>query len=136
MLNFGFGEIALIMVLAIVVVGPERLPEMLRFLGKQYSKVTRASNDLRRAFMLEADRSDAEKRAVLLRERREQARKRAQQARESALAKARERAASVGVTDDDSVDDESTTGDPIPAETAPATRDPEPDPPDSPVGDA
>ena len=29
MLNFGFGEIVLIMVLAIVVVGPERLPEML-----------------------------------------------------------------------------------------------------------
>lgn len=92
MLNFGFGEIVLIMVLAIVVVGPERLPEMLRFLGKQYGKVMRASNDLRRAFMLEADRSDAEKRAALLRERREQARVRAQEAREKALAAARARA--------------------------------------------
>ena len=93
MLNFGFGEIVLIMVLAIVVVGPERLPEMLRFLGKQYGKVTRASNDLRRAFMLEADRADAEKRAAALRIRREEARKRAQAAREEALAAARARAA-------------------------------------------
>ncbi|MEC8423643.1 MAG: twin-arginine translocase TatA/TatE family subunit [Myxococcota bacterium] len=93
MLNFGFGEIALIMVLAIVVVGPDRLPEMLQFLGKQYGKVMRASNDLKRAFMLEADRAEAEKRAELLRERREQARVRAQEAREKALAAARARAA-------------------------------------------
>ena len=83
MLNFGFGEIALIMVLAIVVVGPDRLPEMLQFLGKQYGKVMRASNDLKRAFMLEADRAEAEKRAELLRERREQARVRAQEAGKS-----------------------------------------------------
>jgi len=92
MLNFGFGEIVLIMVLAIVVVGPDRLPEMLRFLGKQYGKVTRASNDLRRAFMLEADRADAEKRAAALRARREEARKRAMAAREEALAAAKARA--------------------------------------------
>jgi sec-independent protein translocase protein TatB len=101
MLNFGFGEIVLIMVLAIVVVGPERLPEMLRFLGKQYGKVMRASNDLRRAFMLEADRADAEKRAALLRERREQARQRAQEAREKALEAARARAAAAAEGGDD-----------------------------------
>lgn len=103
MLNFGFGEIVLIMVLAIVVVGPDRLPEMLRFLGKQYGKVMRASNDLRRAFMLEADRADAEKRAALLRERREQARQRAQEAREKALAAARARAAEAAVEGDDGI---------------------------------
>jgi sec-independent protein translocase protein TatB len=140
MLNFGFGEIALIMVLAIVVVGPDRLPEMLRFLGKQYSKVMRASNDLRRAFMLEADRSDAEKRAVLLRERREQARTRAQEARAKALDKARERAASVGVTGDPpptaapavAPEPAASVADPAAPEASPAAAAPAPDP-DAPV---
>lgn len=117
MLNFGFGEIVLIMVLAIVVVGPDRLPEMLRFLGKQYGKVTRASNDLRRAFMLEADRADAEKRAAALRARREEARKRAMAAREEALAAAKARA------DAANNDDE---GAPSPA--------PPPEPGDEPTG--
>lgn len=85
MLGLGWQEIALIAVLAIVVVGPERLPELLRFLGRQYGKVRRASDDLRRAFMLEADRADAEKRAVELRKRREQALARAEEVRRRAL---------------------------------------------------
>ena len=129
MLNFGFGEIVLIMVLAIVVVGPERLPEMLRFLGKQYGKVTRASNDLRRAFMLEADRADAEKRAAALRVRREEARKRAQTAREEALAAARARAedAETGPAGSDSGADQQASPAPPPlagaTEDAPGPRD-------------
>jgi len=120
MLNFGFGEIVLIMVLAIVVVGPDRLPEMLRFLGKQYGKVTRASNDLRRAFMLEADRADAEKRSASLRARREEARKRAMAAREEALAAAKARAEAAEAA-------ESEAGPP----DSPA---PPPDPGDEPAG--
>ena len=76
MLNLGFSEIFLILVVALVVIGPDRLPEVLRFLGKQYGKLTRTSNELRRAFMLEAERSDIEKRAEALRQRREEARKR------------------------------------------------------------
>ena len=86
MLGLGWQEIALIAVLAIVVVGPERLPEMLRFLGRQYAKVRRASDELRRAFMLEADRADAERRAVELRKRRAQAIARAEEVRRRALA--------------------------------------------------
>lgn len=85
MLGLGWQEIALIAILAIVVVGPERLPEMLRFLGRQYGKVRRASDELRRAFMLEADRADAEKRAVELRKRRAQALARAEEVRKRAL---------------------------------------------------
>ncbi|MCB9778191.1 MAG: twin-arginine translocase TatA/TatE family subunit [Alphaproteobacteria bacterium] len=81
MLNLGFGEIALIMVLALVVVGPERLPYMIRYLGRQYGKLMRASDELRRAFVLEADRMDAEQRTEELRKRREQARKRAEELR-------------------------------------------------------
>jgi sec-independent protein translocase protein TatB len=76
MLNFGMWEIMVVMTLALVVVGPERLPTMVRFLGRQYGKLMRASQELRRAFLLEADRSDAEQRTQELRKRREAAQKR------------------------------------------------------------
>jgi sec-independent protein translocase protein TatB len=85
MLGMGWQEILLIMVLAVVVVGPDRLPEMMRFLGRQYGKLRRASDELRRAFLLEADRADAEKRAEELRRRREEARQRADEIRRRAL---------------------------------------------------
>lgn len=81
MLNFGFGEILIVMVLALIFVGPERLPHMIRWLGRQYGKLLRASDELRRAFVLEADRMDAEKRTSELRRRREEARGRAEDAR-------------------------------------------------------
>jgi len=84
-LNFGLFEIVIIMGLALVVVGPDRLPVMVRFLGRQYGKLVRASDELKRAFMMEADRADAEKRAEALRQRRAEARKRAEEARKRAL---------------------------------------------------
>jgi sec-independent protein translocase protein TatB len=76
MLNLGLVEIMFIVALALVVIGPERLPEVLRFVGRQYGKLMRTSNELRRAFMLEAERGDVEKRAAAMRERREEARQR------------------------------------------------------------
>jgi sec-independent protein translocase protein TatB len=81
MLDLGFGEILVIVVLAIVVVGPDKLPETLRFLGRQYGKLMKASNELRRAFMAEADRAEAEERARDLKKKREEARARATEAR-------------------------------------------------------
>ena len=90
MLNLGFSEIILIMAVALVVIGPDRLPEVLRFMGRQYGKLTRASNDLRRAFMMEAERSDIEKRAESLRKRREEARNRIAEQRERARIAAEE----------------------------------------------
>ena len=90
MLNLGFSEIILIMAVALVVIGPDRLPEVLRFMGRQYGKLTRASNELRRAFMMEAERSDIEKRAEALRKRREEARQRIEEQRERARLAAEE----------------------------------------------
>lgn len=81
MLNFGLGEIFIVIVLALVFVGPERLPHAVRWLGRQYGKLMRASDELRRAFVLEADRMDAEQRTEDLRKRREEARQRAEEAR-------------------------------------------------------
>lgn len=60
MLGLGFGEIAILLLLALLVVGPERLPKVVRWAGRSYGQLRRAADDLRRAFLLEADRMDAE----------------------------------------------------------------------------
>ena len=84
MLSIGITEIVIIALVAILVVGPERLPKVMRQLGRWYGQLRRAADDLRRAFVLEADRQDAEDRYAKLRERREQAKA----ARERALQEA------------------------------------------------
>ena len=73
MLSFGIWEIALVVTVALVFVGPERLPTMVRFLGRQYGKLMRASNELRRAFLLEADRIESDLRSDHLKKLREEA---------------------------------------------------------------
>ncbi|MEC8379148.1 MAG: twin-arginine translocase TatA/TatE family subunit [Myxococcota bacterium] len=83
MLSFGLWEIALVVTVALVFVGPERLPTMVRFLGRQYGKLMRASNELRRAFILEADRVDSEARSEHLKKLREEALERAQKLKEA-----------------------------------------------------
>ncbi|MCB9676858.1 MAG: twin-arginine translocase TatA/TatE family subunit [Alphaproteobacteria bacterium] len=86
MLSLGFWEIVVIGAVLLVVVGPERLPHVLRYLGRQYGMLRRAADDMRRAFVLEADRQDAEERYKALQERRAAAKS----AREAALASAGE----------------------------------------------
>lgn len=67
MLNVGFGEILLIAILALVVVGPERLPGLLRKAGEQYARLRRAAFDLQNAFMDEGDLLDAAGRGEIAR---------------------------------------------------------------------
>ena len=86
MLNLGLTEIIVIMVVTIIVVGPERLPTVVRWVGRQYGRLMRASDDLRRAFVIEADRVDSDSRAADLRRRRDEARARIDAARASANA--------------------------------------------------
>ncbi|HYV02084.1 MAG TPA: TatA/E family twin arginine-targeting protein translocase, partial [Actinomycetota bacterium] len=45
--NIGFPELMLILVLALIVFGPKRLPEIGRTLGKSLREFRRASNELR-----------------------------------------------------------------------------------------
>lgn len=85
MFGLGMQEMFFVAVLAIVIVGPDRLPEMMRFMGRQYGKLRSASDELRRAFMFEADRVDQERRLEELRKRREAARRRAEEIRARAL---------------------------------------------------
>jgi Tat protein translocase TatB subunit len=91
LISFGFTEMLVIAVLVIVFVGPDRLPEMMRFVGKQYGRLRRASDELRRAFQLEVDRADSEERSKEIRRRREalMARRRAEKEKNQSLPVAR-----------------------------------------------
>jgi sec-independent protein translocase protein TatB len=47
-MNLGFGEMLFIVVLALIIVGPKRLPGIMRELGKYMAEFKRASNEFRR----------------------------------------------------------------------------------------
>ncbi|MCB9665565.1 MAG: twin-arginine translocase subunit TatB [Alphaproteobacteria bacterium] len=73
MFGLGLGELLLIGVVALLVVGPEHIPPLMRDIGRFVGQMRRAADDLRRAFVLEADRMDEEDRLRKLKARREQA---------------------------------------------------------------
>ena len=62
MFGLGFQELLVIFVLALLVLGPAKLPGLARSLGKSLAEFRRASNDLRRS-ILEADLPDPPSRA-------------------------------------------------------------------------
>lgn len=51
MFGLGFAEILVILVVALLVFGPDKLPELARSLGRGLAEFRRASNDLRRSVM-------------------------------------------------------------------------------------
>ena len=59
----GLGEMLLVGVLLLVVVGPKRLPRLLRTAGRYYGELRRTADEVRRAFILEADRQDSVERS-------------------------------------------------------------------------
>ncbi len=61
MLNIGIGEMLFVLVLLLVFVGPERLPAILRWAGRQYAQVRRAAAEMQNAFMSEADMASGSK---------------------------------------------------------------------------
>lgn len=73
MLGLGWGEMAIIGIVALLVIPPDRLPHAMRQLGRWYGQIRRSADELRRAFVLEADRQDAAERYRQLQERRRQA---------------------------------------------------------------
>ena len=55
MWNLGFPEIVLIFIVALVIFGPRKLPELGRSLGRGLSEFKRASNELKRTWEEEVE---------------------------------------------------------------------------------
>ncbi len=51
--SIGFQEIIFIFVIALIIFGPKKLPELGRFLGKTMAEFRKASNDLKSAVQTE-----------------------------------------------------------------------------------
>jgi TatA/E family protein of Tat protein translocase len=54
----GFQEIALILILALLIFGPKKLPEVGRTIGKGMAEFRRATSDLKRTIETEVDLDD------------------------------------------------------------------------------
>lgn len=61
--SLGFAEIAFIMVLALLIFGPKRLPEAGKMVGRAMGEFRRASNELRRTFNAELSVEEEERKA-------------------------------------------------------------------------
>jgi sec-independent protein translocase protein TatB len=65
MFGIGSTELIIILVVALLVLGPKKLPEIARTLGKGMAEFRRMSTDVKRTIEMEADRSEeAEKKKV------------------------------------------------------------------------
>jgi len=58
MLDIGLSELLIILAVALIVLGPKKLPEIARSLGRGLAEFRRTSEDLRRSMFLEDDEAD------------------------------------------------------------------------------
>lgn len=69
--SLGFGEIVLILLLALIIFGPKRLPEMGRTIGRSLKEFRRATSELRQEIEVDLEeepRASVEERAARLAE--------------------------------------------------------------------
>lgn len=80
MSGLDLSEILVVGLIVLIFVGPERMPQVVRTIGRLYGQFRRSADELRRALVLEADRMDEEERLRQLVRRREaaEARRRAE----------------------------------------------------------
>ena len=72
--NLGFGEIVLILLLALIIFGPKRLPEMGKTIGRSLKEFRRATSDLRQEIEVDLEeepKASVEQRAARLAEKQE-----------------------------------------------------------------
>jgi sec-independent protein translocase protein TatA len=72
--NLGFGEIILILLLALIIFGPKRLPEMGRTIGRSLKEFRKATSDLRQELEVDLEeepKASVEQRAARLAEKQE-----------------------------------------------------------------
>ena len=66
MLDIGLSELLIIMAVALIVLGPKKLPEVARSLGRGLAQFRRASEDLRRSILVEDEPPERDKSAEAL----------------------------------------------------------------------
>ena len=79
-MNLGMPEMIFIFLLALILFGPKKLPEIGREIGKALNEFKRASNEFRSQLESEIDQLDVDKQRDYYRERAEQLAREAQQA--------------------------------------------------------
>ena len=66
MLDIGLSELLIILAVALIVLGPKKLPEVARSLGRGLAQFRRASEDLRRSILVEENSWEREESAEAL----------------------------------------------------------------------
>jgi sec-independent protein translocase protein TatB len=61
MFGLGFGEIVIIAILALILLGPDKLPDAAKTLGKTLREIRRHTDDLKEQFEAELDLNDRKK---------------------------------------------------------------------------
>ncbi|NVN93217.1 MAG: TatA/E family twin arginine-targeting protein translocase [Desulfuromonadales bacterium] len=64
MFGIGMPELVIIMVIALIVMGPQKLPELARSLGKGLAEFKRATNDFKRSMDEEARNTEEKQRVA------------------------------------------------------------------------